>query len=223
MIDLASIVIPRGYRLVAVSDLDDAVLAALAAAWAKIREQDSSIPAAIFEIGPGREVACSTVGWDQRTPVIQFNLLRDERTLTGPELLERLLHNAAHAVTFEPGKVTATKGRYHTAAYRDAALKLGLDVEPDDPDGLGGDGWSRTSLARGTQSRYKSEVGKLDRALARWSPGDTPKASRRDSGNPEVAVCSCIPSRKIRVYRSALDKGVIRCEICRSPFRLVAT
>ena len=223
MIDIASIVIPRGYTLVRVSAQDDAVLRAMEATWAKIREQDSKIPAAVFDLTPGRETACGSVGWDQRPPVLDFNLIRDGRTMTGAEMLERLLHHAGHAVIFEPGQVSATRGRYHTAAYRDAAIKLGLDVEPDRPERGAGDGFSKTSLAHGTLTGYRSEVGKLDRALSNWAPTGTPKTERTDKGNAKLAVCSCDPARKIRVWPGVLSKGVIRCEICGQPFTIPST
>jgi hypothetical protein len=198
-----------------VTAADDNVLRALDAAWAKVQEQDAGIPSVVFDLTPGREAHCSSVSWDLARPVVQFNLLRDGRTITGPEVLERLLHHAAHALVYEPGKVTPTHGRYHSSAYRDAALRLGLDVEHNDPEGGAGDGWSETSLAKGALSRYRNEVRRLDRALVAWIPSDTPKSTRdRSSSNASLALCSCQPPRRIRVRESALDKGGIRCEIC---------
>jgi hypothetical protein len=214
--------VPRT-TVVYVTAADDAVLRALDATWAKIQEQNPGIPAPIFDLTPGREMHCSSVSWDLARPVIAFNLIPDGRKVTGAHLLERLLHHAGHALIYEPGKVAPTGGRYHTAAYRDAALRLGLDVEPNDPAGGAGDGWSETSLAKGTLSRYRSEVGKLDRALNKWTPSETPKTARdRSTSNPSLAMCGCQPPRRIRVRESALDLGVIRCEICGQPFQLAS-
>jgi hypothetical protein len=206
-----------------VTTADDRLLKALDAAWAKIQEQNPGIASPVFDLTPGREMYCASVSWDLARPIIEFNLIQDGHKVTGAHLLERLLHNAGHALIYEPGKVAPTGGRYHTAAYRDAALRLGLDVEHNDPEGGAGDGYSETSLAKGTLSRYRSEVGKLDRALKAWTPSETPKTARdRSTSNPSLAKCGCEPPRQIRVRETALDKGPITCSICGQPFRIVS-
>jgi hypothetical protein len=222
MIDFAEIAIPAGYRLVPIGTKEDEnVLGALGQLWAKIRELNPSVGAAVFDLTPGREIACTNVSWDLASPIIEVNLRPGGKPRTGKDLLQVLLHAAAHSVSFDPGTVTGTHGRYHPRSYRAAALELGLDVEPNEPDGLAGNGFSETSLASGTLSRYRNEVGKLERALAKWEPTVTPKTGRTKT-NPELAVCSCTPPRRIRVWPSALDLGVIRCEICGEPFQLVS-
>jgi hypothetical protein len=211
----------RRTTVVYVSAADDQVLRALDATWSKIRKRDySHLPAVTFDLTPGREAYCASVAWDL-PPVIELNLQRGGRTVTGAELLERLLHNAAHALVYEPGKVRPTSGRYHTAAYRDAALRLGLDVEHNDPEGGAGDGYSETSLTESALSRYHDEIAQLDRALAAWTPTETPKTTRSTAtSNPALALCGCQPPRRIRVRESALDLGPIVCSICQRPFTL---
>jgi hypothetical protein len=215
--------VPRT-TVIYVSAADDRVLQALETAWVKIQEQNPGIASPIFDLTPGREMYCASVSWDLARPIIEFNLMRDGRKVTGAYLLERLLHNAAHALIFEPGKVAPTSGRYHTVAYRDAAQRVGLDVEHNDPEGGAGDGWSETSLAKGTLSHYRNEARRLDRALAAWTPTETPKTSRsRATANADLALCSCQPPRRIRVRESALDKGPIVCSICGQPFVISAS
>jgi len=221
--DIADIHLPPGFKIIPVTAEDDAVLSALEGTWLQVRQQDARVPAAIFEIGPGRESSCISIGWDQRYPVIQVNLLRDGRKVKGAEMLERLLHQAAHAVIYEPGRVAPTSGRYHARVYKDAAEKLGLHAEPSNPVSLAGDGWSETTLARGTLTRYRAEVGRLDRALARWKATEQVKAEPpRESRGRELAECSCTPPRKIRVNRNVFAKGGIRCEVCGEPFELAS-
>jgi hypothetical protein len=201
---------------------DDAVLAALERAWTAIRTQDDHIPAVAVEIGPGRGSSCISVGWDQRWPVVQVNLMRDDRKATGAEVLERLLHQGAHAITHDPDRpVTTTEGRWHSTAYREAADRLGLTANLTSSTAAG-TGWSATSLARGTLTRYRAEVSALDRALQRWEPTQQVK-TRRDSRNPAAATCSCVPPRKIRVQERTLLLGDITCEICQKPFMLAET
>jgi hypothetical protein len=41
-----------------------------------------------------------------------------------------MLHQAAHAMSFEPGKVVTTEGRWHGRSYVTAAEKIGLNAWP---------------------------------------------------------------------------------------------
>lgn len=228
--------IPRGYRanLVAVTAEDDQILRALERTWEKIRTQDERIPAVVFEIGPGRESSCTSIGWDQVWPVISLNLLRDGRKITGAELLERLLHFAAHAIA---GPQMTSEGRYHPRSYRDAGVILGLDVKASDPETMAGDGWSQTSLAPGTGTTGRwPMIEPLDRALRNWEATEQPKTERADSRNGVVLACSCTPEtlpdatswpRTIRLRGSLhpkrgkpVDVTGIFCKHCGQDFRL---
>jgi hypothetical protein len=216
---------PLRFKIVAVTAEDDAVLHAIERAWARVREQEARIPAAVFEIGPGRDSSCNSVGWDQLYPVIQVNLMPGSRKAKGFQLLERLLHQAAHALTFEPGRPVSSEGRWHGQGYRMAAQSLGLVAEPiSDRSKVTGSGWSETSIARGTLTRYRPEIDALDRALARWEPTTVPKAERTNSRNGVVLACSCAPPRKIRLRGrpDSVNVSGIRCEICGKHFEPVA-
>lgn len=224
MIDIDTLVPGWVARLVVMSATDDAAVSALETLWGKIRERNERIPAAIFEIGPGRGSLCTGVGWDQRYPVIRASLMRGDRNATAAEVLQELLHCAAHAIVYEPGKVAPTEGRYHDKSYRAAAESLGLDVEASDPVGGAADGWSITTLARGTLSRYRAEVDRLNRALARWEPTEQQKRQDPRQSRTQVMVqCSCTPPRKVRAGQKVLDKGGIRCEICGELFTASAS
>ena len=199
-------------RVVLVTAQDDAVLTALEGLWAKIRHEEASVPAAVFEIGPGRESSCTSVGWDQRYPILQINLMRGGRKVTSAELLQTLLHLAAHAATYEPGTLGPSENRYHSRAYRDVADSIGLTATA-----VPGDGWATTELARGTLTRYRP----------RWPPGpgagevgaDSSGQGHRDSRNPVPFVCSCDPPRRLRMNQGQADLGVVICSICGEPFR----
>jgi hypothetical protein len=114
------------------------------------------------------------------------------------------------------GPVRSQEGRFHTAAYRDAAVSLGLQADRD-PTGYG-----PTSLAPGMKTRYRNELAALDRALARWEP--TPQVrAERSSRNGVVLACSCDPSRKVRMRGDPawIDMSSIRCEICGKLFEMI--
>jgi hypothetical protein len=168
--------------------------------WSRLQQVDSQVPGAAIEIGPGRESSCLSVGWDQAHPVIQLNLMRDGRKVTGRELAERLLHQAAHALSFDPSRPPATEGRWHGTAYVQAAGALGLDARPKDE-------------------------GKrlLDLALKAWSPTEQPKTRRESSRNPVLLQCQCEPPRRMRMQATTLSKGPVVCIICSQPFRAPVT
>lgn len=208
-----------GYRVVPVTAEDDRVLSALERFWSRLQQEDGQVPGAIIEIGPGRESSCLSVGWDQAHPVIQLNLIRDGRKATGRELAERLLHQAAHALSFDPSRPPATEGRWHGTAYVKAASALGLDARPkDNGKRVAGTGYSQTSLARGTASRYQVEIAALNSALRAWSPTEQPKTRRESSRNPVLLQCRCQPPRRMRMQASTLSKGPVVCSICSEPF-----
>jgi hypothetical protein len=217
--EIAELAMSRGFRLVRVPGMtaeDLAVVRALDRTWARIRDLDHRVPQAVIEIGPGRESSCVSVGWDQPTIVLQFNLMPSGQKIDASGLLARLLHQAAHGVAFDPLLPPSTEGRYHSAAYARAAESLGLDVERSGQR-LAGTGYSETSLAPGTRTRYRTELAALERALAKWEPTEQVKATR-DSRNPVPFICSCDPPRRLRMNQAQADLGPVTCSICGEPF-----
>ena len=207
-----------GYRLARiapVAETDVPVLAALTRAWERIRREDDHIPPVVIDLTPGRGSSCSSIGWADDVRIMEINLRDGDQNLTGRRVLELLLHHAAHAVA---GPVSSAEGRYHNQHYRSAATSLGLEAALPGTASTGS-GWSNTSLARGAVTRYQPEIAALDRALQRWEPTEQAK-TRRDSRNPALAMCSCVPPRKLRVRQKTLALGAITCEICQNPFSL---
>jgi hypothetical protein len=207
---------------------DRAVLTAVDKTWAKIQEQWAAhwdttpphpVPDVTFDLTPGRSSSCTSVGWDLR-PVVELNLQPDGKVMSGADLLAYLLHQAAHSVV---ASGSAQEGRFHTAAYRDAAKALGLDAARDSYGSYG-----TTTLATGTRTRYKTEVATLDRTLAKWTPGEVARGDR-GSRNGVVLECSCTPEtlpdaaswpRKIRLRGNpdTINVNGIRCEFCGQEF-----
>lgn len=193
-----------------VAERDEQVARALSRLWERIRAEDSRVPEITMDLTPSRSSSCSSVGWDG-DPIVALNLQRDGENLTGRELLEYLLHQAAHGVV---GTVTASEGRFHPEAYRDVAAGLGLDVEYSGR----GLGWDRTSLARGTVTRYRAEVDQLDRAVRSWEP----IAVRKGNRGPVKMICSCSPPRILRTSGGTAAGPGIRCEACGKLFAVVS-
>jgi hypothetical protein len=195
----------RGYTLIRMADVDAPVVAALSKVWDHIRAEDPRVPGVTFSLQPGRSSGCSSVEWD--APVVVMNLMPTGDKLSGAEILDYLLHLAAHGAV---GPTASSEGRWHSEGYRNAAEGLGLAVER----GPAGTGWSRTSLARGTRTRYQSEISGINRAMAQWEPAIVRKHSR----SPVSIRCSCSPPRVLQARPSVAAQGQIRCEICRAPF-----
>jgi hypothetical protein len=185
----------------------DPVLRALSRAWQRIRYEDSRVPGVVY-LQPGRPSGCSAPEWST-TPVLVMNLLRGEEKLTGTEILEWLLHHAAHG---SAGTTTGSEGRFHPEAFKDTAERLGLAVER----GPAGTGWSKTQLAAGTRTGYRPEITVLDRAMTQWEPVVVRK---RDRG-PQPYACSCSPPRRLRMNPGVAEKGPVVCGVCGRAFHL---
>jgi hypothetical protein len=191
------------YTLLPVTPSDLTVLRALDRIWAEIREQDPAVPAASFELTPGRSSSCSNVDWQR--PVIQVNLQHEGQTRSASDLLLYLIHMAAHGAT---GGTTSSEGKYHGAGFRDTARKLGLDAEFAGK----GTGYSDISLATGTMTRYRegNAIAALEYALKSWEPVVVRRARR---GSVKL-VCSCSPARIIFTSQGNASGPGIRCEAC---------
>jgi hypothetical protein len=191
-----------------VPDRDEAIVQALMRAWQRIREEDPGVPPVTFYLTSGRPSSCATASWEEEQPVLRINLQHGGENLIGAEIMTWLLHHAAHA---SAGTTASSEGRWHSEAYRDAAQALGLTVEK------GPTGWARTSLARGTVTRYRAEIAAIDRAMRTWLPVTARKRGRE----PEGLRCSCDPPRMIRASAGTARKGPITCGVCGQPFEPV--
>ncbi|MBI2373867.1 MAG: hypothetical protein HYV07_07710 [Deltaproteobacteria bacterium] len=146
------------------------------------------------------------------------------------EVIETLLHEAAHAMNFARGiKDCSATSQYHNRAFRNAANELGLLVTK-----VPHYGFAQTSLSPGARERLAEEIERLDRVLLHRRsftssmPSDPTSA---DSGEEETesqgdeeqgsrnrkAICDC--AFIIRVSRKTMNETTIVCETCGSAFR----
>lgn len=170
------------------ADRDTEVMEALDTAWTRVRTEApmGEIPAADFYLTEGHSTWCATATWAEPV-VLRINLQHEGRNRSGEDVMESLLHLGAHAMSTGGGKSPSqSEGRYHSAEFRDAAKVLGLDAERVAGKGFG---FGEVSMARGTKTRYRSEIAKLDRALARWEAVPV----RAQSRAPIPLVCNCTP------------------------------
>ena len=169
------------------TDKDSEILEALKTAWGSIQAvaMPVTIPPADFYLTEGRGTWCATATWAEPV-VLRMNLMHEGRNRTGEDVMESLLHLGAHAMSRGSRSPTQGEGRYHSAEFRDAAKVLGLDAERIEGKGFG---FGEVNMARGTKTRYRSEIARLDRALARWEAVPIRAKSRA----PIALVCECTP------------------------------
>lgn len=193
-----------GYTLVPVASTDLPILDALGAMWEAIREQNSAVPAASFDLQPTRSSSCGTVEWDT-APIVVLNLKdASGQNLPARDILFLLLHLASHAASHE---ATGSESRYHSADFAEAARGLGLAVSSTRVPGVG---YQPEGLARGTLSRYQAQIRGLGKALASWKPDTVRKRAR----SPLAYTCSCEPSRRLWMHEGVASKGPVTCGVC---------
>lgn len=191
-----------------VAEIDLPMLQALESTWEAIRANDNRVPRTSFDLQPGRSSSCGTVSWDS-APIIVLNLKDDSgRKLPARDVLFLLLHLASHAAS---SGAAGSEGRYHSAAFAEAAGKLGLDVSERIP----GIGYRPEALARGALTRYKDAIRGLDKALAKWNPD----VSRQRARSPLAYTCSCDPPRRLWMHAGVASKGPVICGVCGQEFR----
>ena len=101
------------------------------------------------EFGPGDQLVVSLTG-----NISKFI------ALTVEEIVETLLHEAAHAMNFEMGIRDCSASQYHNQRFRDAALRLGLEVTQ-----VRHYGYALTMMPPETAAIYKEEIKSLTEVL----------------------------------------------------------
>lgn len=156
--------------------------------------------------------------------------------LSGEDVLETLLHEAAHAAAHRDGvKDTSRGGRYHNKRFKNYAERMGLTVERGPRHG-----WHVTSLPIRTATDWRDAVALLNRACdlhavggweAKHAPGgeDDEGDGGDDLGDAEgddkpkrgglTLWCQCPEPRKIRVAQAVAEVAAIRCDACGETFQ----
>lgn len=217
------------------------LIEALTKIWSKIRERHPAVPGVVLLAAPAARGHLNVLGhfaalrWSPRhenhSCLHEVVVVAEHLNRPATEILETLLHEAAHAANFEQGIHDCSVSQYHNRYFRDAALELGLRV-----DRVPHYGYALTTLASGTAVTYAAEVHVLSEALvhrlnpeiSRKGPGTSPPTGGDDDGDDETPAKDRSRSRKatcacpfiIRVSKKTVEETVIRCDTCGEPFRL---
>ncbi|MFA4973008.1 MAG: hypothetical protein WC683_10360 [bacterium] len=210
---------------------------ALARIWSKIREQHPDVPGVVLLAAPAARETVNALGyfaalrWSAKrkggSHLHEVAVVAEHLNRPVEEIVETLLHEAAHSLNFELGIKDCSASHYHNQRFRDAALRLGLEVTQ-----VRHYGYALTKLPTETAAIYKEEIESLTEVLVhrrRMTPsaaGPKPPHGGEESNDEDnnnlprsrnlKAVCAC--GFIIRASRSTLENTVIRCDSCGEPF-----
>lgn len=212
------------------------LIEALSRVWSKIRTRHPEVPPVVLLPAPSSHPQMRVLGhfaalrWRGRRDYSLHEVVVVAEHLDRPpeDIVETLLHEAAHALNFERGINDCTASQYHNRSFKKAARELGLDVAQ-----VLHYGFAFTRLPPETAELYKEETEHLrDVLVHRHRPGSAPVGlglppigtndGTADSDKPgsrsRKAMCIC--PFIIRVSKKTFETTTIRCDTCGEPFRL---
>lgn len=215
------------------ADASVALIEALANIWQRIRELHPEVPTVVLLPAPAPRGKWKVLGhfaplrWqtkkEDQSHLHEVVVIAEHLSRGAEDILETLLHEAAHAANFEEGVRDCTMSQYHNHAYRVRAEAFGLDVIR-----VPNYGWAYTKLKPGTTTHYSRQVDELARVLVhRRSPilsttqptnpidNDSPNDDAKPSRHLK-AVCGC--GFIIRASRRTLESTTISCATCKGTF-----
>jgi hypothetical protein len=214
------------------------LIAALTDLWNAIRARHPSVPAVVLLPAPSLARKMNVLGhfaplrWkgprssDDR--LHEVVVVAEHLDRGAEDVLETLLHEAAHAVNHERGVKDCSKSQYHNRSFRQTAEALGLTVEQ-----IPHYGHARTALPTPIAQLYELGLAALREvlisrrrpiALVTGATGGVNTPSDDEQGGEEgprsrhlKATCAC--PLVIRASKKTLGATTIRCERCGEPFR----
>src|SRR5262245_40943873 len=174
-----------------------AMVAALEAGWAAIREHNPQVPAAVVVLAPAgpakpadglRLGHFASLRWQHgsaRMPEVLVSGGGLNRTPA--EVLTTLLHEAAHALADVRGiQDTSRQGRWHNHHFAKLAGELGLVASKDDRLG-----WSPCVLQPATEAGYAQVLEQLGAAMSAYRhPDESGEKKRANSNNGLSLSCA---------------------------------
>jgi SprT-like family len=215
------------------------LIAALTNLWNAIRERHDAVPPVVLLPAPSQSRRMNVLGhfaplrWKAPSSgdegrIHEVVVVAEHLDRGADDILETLLHEAAHAMNFARGVHDCSRSQYHNERFKCAAEELGLDVKR-----VPHYGFASTTLPKTTAALYQRGVVELHAVLihrrkavtlpAVPTGGDTPTTSDGEDGPRSrhlKATCAC--PLVIRASRKTLVATTIRCETCGEPFRASA-
>ena len=218
------------------ADAATAIILALSGLWQRIQDLHPDVPDVVLLPAPGpRNVLghFAPLRWQSKAKgsvtMHEVVVVAEHMNRDGSEILETLLHEAAHARNCERGIKDCTASQYHNQHFRDSALELGLTVMQ-----VANYGYAFTQLPEETQDRYAVQIVALDQVLMhrrgdRAATGTTTpdtdakgidQSPNEDDDAPKgrmlKATCGC--GFIIRAARATFAATTIGCLTCKKAF-----
>jgi hypothetical protein len=220
-----------------------ALVTSLARVWSAIRKHHPDVPGVVLLPAPNPHRQTNVLGhfaalrWSARKDngaavIHEVVVVAEHLNRSAEDVVETLLHEAAHAMNFARGRKDCSASQYHNRVFKAAAEEVGLTVIQ-----MPHYGFAQTRLTHETVMCYAIETADLATALMhRRSHGSTakpPSGSGEADGedrhdqveNPDLskgrmkkAKCPC--GFIVRVSRKVLGATTISCGRCVKPFEL---
>lgn len=214
------------------------LIAALTDLWNAIRARHPDVPAVVLLPAPSPGKRMNVLGhfaplrWKgRRSPDDRLHevvVVAEHLDRGVEEVLDTLLHEAAHAANHEKGIKDCSRNQYHNRSFRTMAEALGLTVIQ-----VPHYGHAHTTLPAATALLYEPELAALREVLiSRRRPvalvSAVPPAGGTESDNDDAegedgprsgylrATCAC--PFVIRVSKKTLASTTVRCESCGDGF-----
>ena len=210
-----------------------ALILALSRVWKAIQERHPEVPSVVLLPAPALRRGVlghfAPLRWTARREdgrlLHEVVVVAEHLDREPADVVETLLHEAAHALNFERGIRDCSRSQYHNKRFKAAAEELGLAVTQ-----VRHYGFALTVLTSETAGRYRQVIDDLERVMLhrrRARPSTTTpgtgtngtKTTTRDDkpvNRNRKAVCAC--GFIIRASRKTLTETTVRCDQCGEPF-----
>lgn len=212
------------------------LIEALTRIWSRIRVHHPEVPGVMLLAAPSLRRDLSALGhfaplrWRHKEKggvhYHEVVVVAEHLDRNPADIVETLLHEAAHALNFARGIKDCTASQYHNQRFKSAAEELGLTVEQ-----VPHYGFALTGLKPDTITRYEEDIKQLAevvihraKPVAPTAGTDTTPGTGEDTDDDKPAsrnrkaTCAC--PFIIRVSKSTLTQTTIRCESCGKVFTL---
>lgn len=210
------------------------LIEALTRVWSRIRVHHPDVPGVMLLAAPSPRSDLSVLGhfaplrWRHKqqdgASYHEVLVVAEHLDRSSADIVETLLHEAAHALNFARGIKDCTRSQYHNQRFKAAAEEVGLRVEQ-----VPHYGFALTRLKPDTITRYEEDIRQLAEVLIhRAKPvitltgtgttGPGEDTDDKPASRNRKATCAC--PFIIRVAKSTLEQTTIRCESCGEEFKL---
>lgn len=198
------------------------LLATLDSVWTEIRAAHPDVPPVILLAAPGDRERHTKIGhfwalkWKHRTEgnLHEVVLIAEYLQRTPQQVMEVLLHEAAHACNFVRGVKDCSSNQYHNRSFKLTAEELGLRVTQ-----RRNYGFSCTDLQPETEKRWAAQIERLGNEIRIFRRGRRGRKLGVQTPNSRNLRASCACGFLIRVARATLSATEILCSRCDQVFR----